>query len=164
MQLPRLHLHERRDPRRRSLLRRGVRERVRVRAGGRGERSARSLERGGRRGSQDVGARRVQILKSGFDQDVSDAHLGQRVRATGVDALRGGHARARSLQREPGPGRVTPPGHGGERVPVFDPVASLADGTDGAHERPLVKERQHLAVDVLALLLTGRREDQGPVE
>ena len=34
----------------------------------------------------------------------------------------------------------------------------------GRHERPLVQERQHLGVDVLALFLPGRGEDQRPVQ
>jgi hypothetical protein len=49
-----------------------------------------------------------------------------------------------------------------------DPRSAAADAAAfvvrGRHERPLVQERQHFGVDVLALLLPGRGEDERPVQ
>ena len=97
VQFPRLHLHERGDAGRRSFLRGGVGESIRVRSRGRRERPASRLERRRRRRPEHLALGRVQILERGFEHDVSHAHLRQGVRSSRMDTLRGGDARARSL-------------------------------------------------------------------
>ena len=158
--------HRRRARPRRRLGRR-VRQRVRVRSRGGGEGATRAFQRRRRRRRQLFPGNLSEVLQRLFQEDVTHAHLHQRVRATRRHPGGGGDAETRRLERESSARRVAAPrlrGEGRDGVRRGAERRGARPGTHGGHQRSLVEERQHLAVDHLGLSLARRREDERAVE